>query len=126
MDTVAKLHKVFTGDPKVISAQEAFELATIRGAQALHLDKEIGSLETGKRADLLVIDRDTLNQIPLYNVYSDLVYATKAADVETVIINGRIVMRNRRLLTLNERSIKADARAFRDKIIKSLSTTSAP
>src|ERR1041385_7894295 len=80
MDTVAKLHKVFTGDPKVISAQEAFELATIRGAQAIHLDKEIGSLETGKRADLLVIDRDTLNQIPLYNVYSDLVYATKAAD----------------------------------------------
>ena len=123
MDTVAKLHKVFTGDPKVISAQEAFELATIRGAQALHLEKEIGSLETGKRADFLVIDRDTLNQIPLYNVYSDLVYATKAADVETVIINGRVVMRNRRLLTLNEATIKSDARTFRDKIIKSLMTT---
>ena len=102
MDTVAKLHKVFSGDPKVISAQQAFELATIRGAQALHLEKEIGSLEIGKRADLLVINRDTLNQIPLYNVYSDLVYATKASDVETVIINGRIVMRDRRLLTLDE------------------------
>ena len=126
MDTVAKLHKVFTGDPKVISAQEAFELATIRGAQALHLEKEIGSLEIGKRADLLVIDRDTLNQIPLYNVYSDLVYATKAADVETVIINGRLVMRNRRLLTLNEAAIKTDARTFRDKILKSLSTTTTP
>ncbi len=123
MDTVAKLHKVFTGDPKVISAQEAFELATIRGAQALHLEKEIGSLEIGKRADVLVIDRDTLNQIPLYNIYSDLVYATKAADVETVIINGRLVMRNRRLLTLNEAAVKADARTFRDKILKSLSTT---
>ena len=126
MDTVAKLHKVFTGDPKVISAQQAFELATIRGAQALHLEKEIGSLETGKRADLLVIDRDTLNQIPLYNVYSDLVYATKASDVETVIINGRLIMRNRRLLTLNETSVKNDARAFRDRIIKSLGTTAAP
>src|SRR5215470_8402424 len=126
MDTVAKLHKVFTGDPKVISAQEAFELATIRGAQALHLEKEIGSLETGKRADLLVIDRDTLNQIPLYNVYSDLVYATKAADVESVVINGRIVMRNRRLLTLDEAAIKRDARTYRDKIIKSLGTTAAP
>jgi len=123
MDTVAKLHKVFTGDPKVISAQEAFELATIRGAQALHLEKEIGSLETGKRADVLVIDRDTLNQIPLYNIYSDLVYATKAADVETVIINGRLIMRNRRLLTLNETTVKADARVFRDKILRSLSTT---
>ncbi len=120
MDTVAKLHKVFSGDPKVISAQEAFELATIRGAQAVHLEKEIGSLEKGKRADLLVIERDALNQIPLYNIYSDLVYATKASDVQSVVINGRIVMRNRRLLTLNEPTIKADAAVFRDKIIKSL------
>ena len=110
MDTVAKLHKVFSGDPKVISAQQAFELATIGGARALHLEKEIGSLEQGKRADILVINRDTLNQIPLYNVYSDLVYATKASDVETVIINGRLVMRDRRLLTLNEDAVKT----FRD------------
>ncbi|HEY6247629.1 MAG TPA: amidohydrolase [Pyrinomonadaceae bacterium] len=120
MDTVAKLHKVFTGDPKVISAQQAFELATIRGAQALHLDKEIGSLETGKRADLLIIERDALNQIPLYNVYSDLVYATKSFDVQSVIINGRVVMQNRRLLTLNEPQIKKEAAVFREKIIKSL------
>ena len=120
MDTVAKLHKVFSGDPKVISAQQAFELATIRGAQALHLEKEIGSLETGKRADFLIIERDALNQIPLYNIYSDLVYATKAADVQSVVINGRIVMRNRRLLTLNEAAIKNDAGKFREKIIKSL------
>jgi 5-methylthioadenosine/S-adenosylhomocysteine deaminase len=120
MDTVAKLHKVFSGDPKVISAQQAFELATIRGAQALHLDKEIGSLETGKRADLLLIERDALNQIPLYNVYSDLVYATKSFDVQSVIINGRVVMQNRRLLTLNEPQIKREAAVFREKIIKSL------
>ncbi|HEV8368933.1 MAG TPA: amidohydrolase [Pyrinomonadaceae bacterium] len=120
MDTVAKLHKVFSGDPKIISAQEAFELATIRGAQAIHLEKEIGSLEPGKRADLLIIERDVLNQIPLYNIYSDLVYATKASDVESVIINGRIVMQNRKLLTLNEIAIKRDARVFREKIINSL------
>jgi len=120
MDTVAKLHKVFTGDPKVISAQQAFEFATIRGAEALHLEKEIGSLEVGKRADILIIDRDTLNQIPVYNIYSDLVYATKAADVETVIVNGRILMRDRRLLTLDETSVKNAARAFRDKIMRSV------
>jgi 5-methylthioadenosine/S-adenosylhomocysteine deaminase len=120
MDTAAKLHKVFSGDPKVISAQQAFELATIRGAAALHLEKEIGSLEKGKRADIVILERDALNQIPLYNVYSDLVYATKASDVETVIINGRLVMRNRRLLTLNETAIKNGARIFRDRIIKSL------
>jgi len=120
MDTVAKLHKVFSGDPKIISAQQAFELATIRGAQALHLEKEIGSLEAGKRADLLLIERDSLNQTPMYNLYSDLVYATKANDVQTVIINGKIVMRDRKLLTLDEPIIKKDASVFRERIIKSL------
>src|SRR6478672_4847562 len=126
MDTVAKLHKVFTGDPKVISAQQAFEFATIRGAAALHLEKEIGSLEKGKRGDIVIIERDALNQIPLYNIYSDLVYATKSWDVESVIINGRVVMRDRRLLTLDETTVKSAARAFRDKIIKSIGTPVSP
>lgn len=120
MDTVAKLHKVFSGDPKVISALQAFELATIRGAEALHLEKEIGSLATGKRGDLVIVERDALNQLPFYNIYSHLVYATKASDVKTVIINGRVVMRNERLLTLDEASIKASARVFRERILKSL------
>jgi len=126
MDTAAKLHKVFSGDPKVISAQEAFEMATIRGAQALHLDREIGSIEVGKRADLVILERDDLQQIPLYNVYSDLVYATKAWDVLTVLINGRTVMRDRRLLTLDETAIKESARVFRQRVMKSLGNTSPP
>jgi len=126
MDTAAKLHKVFSGDPKVMSAEQAFELATIRGAQALHMEKEIGSIEPGKRADLVLVNRDSLNQIPLYNIYSDLVYATKASDVETVIINGKIVMRDRRLLTLNEAAIKEGARVFRERIIKSLGGSITP
>jgi 5-methylthioadenosine/S-adenosylhomocysteine deaminase len=126
MDTAAKLHKVFNSDPKIMSAQQAFELATIRGAEALHLEKEIGSLEVGKRADVVIIERDSLHQIPLYNVYSDLVYATKSTDVQTVVINGRIVMRNRRLLTLNETAIKASARVFREKIAQSLSLPAVP
>ena len=126
MDTAAKLHKVVSGDPKVMSAQEAFELATIRGAQALHLEKEIGSIEKGKRADLVLVNRDSLNQIPLYNVYSDLVYATKASDVQTVIINGKIVMRDRRLLTLDEAAIKEGAYIFRKRVIKSLGNSVPP
>ena len=126
MDTTAKLHKVFSGDPKVMSAEEAFALATIGSARALHMEKEIGSIEKGKRADLVIVERDALNQIPLYNIYSDLVYATKASDVETVIINGRVVMRNRRLLTLDEAAIKEGARVFREKIIKSLGGSIAP
>lgn len=120
IDTAAKLHKNHTGDPKVVNAEQAFEMATIRGARALHLDKIIGSIEAGKRADIAIVDLDTLHQTPFYNIYSALVYSTKAADVDTVVINGRIVMKGRRLLTLDENAIKIDANAYRDKIIKSL------
>jgi 5-methylthioadenosine/S-adenosylhomocysteine deaminase len=126
MDTAAKLHKVISKDPKVVNAKEAFEMATIRGARAIHLEREIGSIEKGKRADLVIVDLDDLNQTPYYNIYSDLVYATKAADVRTVIIEGRVVMRDRRLLTLNEETIKADARSYRERIIRSLGPKSSP
>ena len=95
-------------------------MATIRGARALHLENITGSIEAGKRADIAIVDFDDLNQTPFYNVYSHLVYATKANDVRTVIINGRIVMLDRRLLTLNESVIKKDANAYRKKIIESL------
>jgi len=120
IDTAAKLHKVTTGDPKVANAQQVFEMATIRGARALDLDKITGSIEVGKRADLAIVDLDSLHQTPMYNVYSHLVYATKASDVRTVVINGRIVMLDRRLLTLNENAIKIDANLYYKKIIQSL------
>lgn len=120
MDTAAKLHKQISGDPKVATAEQMFEMATIRGARALDLEKIIGSIEPGKRADIAIVDLDSLHQTPLYNIYSHLVYATKATDVRTVVINGRIVMLDRRLLTLNESVIKRDANLFREKIIKSL------
>jgi 5-methylthioadenosine/S-adenosylhomocysteine deaminase len=120
MDTAAKLHKVFTGDPKVVSAKEVFEMATLGGARALHLEDKIGSIEIGKLADIVIVDFDSIHQTPMYNVYSHLVYATKASDVATVIINGKLVMLNRDLLTLQENDIKKDANIFRQKIIKSL------
>ena len=121
MDTAAKLHKVFSGDLKAVTAEQAFEMATIRGARALHLDSLIGSIEVGKRADIDIVDADDLNQIPSFNIYSTLVYSTKANDVRSVIINGRIVMLDRRLLTLNENAIKKDVNAYRKKIIDSFS-----
>ena len=121
MDMAAKLHKLISGDPKTLSAEQAFEMATIRGARALDLDKITGSIEVGKRADLAIVDLDSLHQTPMYNIYSHLVYATKASDVRTVIINGRLVMADRVLLTLNESAIKRDANAYRTKIINSLS-----
>ena len=126
MDTAAKLHKLISRDPKVVTAEEAFEMATIRGARALHLEKEIGSIEKGKRADIVIVDLDDLNQTPYYNIYSDLVYATKAGDVRTVVIEGRVVMRDRRLLTLNEGAIKADARRYRERIVQSVGVKTLP
>ncbi len=109
-----------------MSAEDAFEMATIRGARALHLEKETGSIEKGKRADIVIVDLDALNQTPFYNIYSDLVYATKGSDVRTVVIEGRVVMRDRRLLTLNEETIKADARRYREKIVQSVGVKTLP
>ncbi|MGI8542140.1 MAG: amidohydrolase family protein, partial [Aridibacter sp.] len=120
MDTAAKLHKVFSNDPKVVSAEEAFIMATIGGARALHLEEKIGSIEAGKLADIAIVDFEGLHQTPFYNIYSQLVYATKASDVNTVIINGQIIMLNKNLITLNEKSIKKDVTTFRNQIIKSL------
>jgi 5-methylthioadenosine/S-adenosylhomocysteine deaminase len=121
MDTAAKLHKLVSGDPKTLTAEQAFEMATSGGARCLDLDEITGSIELGKRADIAIVDLDSLHQTPMYNIYSHLVYATKASDVRTVIINGRIVMLDRALLTLNESAIKRDANAYRIKIINSLS-----
>ncbi len=120
MDTAAKLHKLTTNDPKTLTAVESLALATIDGARALHMESDIGSLEAGKRADIVVVDLDALNQTPRYNIYSHLVYATKAADVRTVVIEGRVVMRDRRLLTLNETLIKQKARLLRERVTRSL------
>lgn len=122
MDTAAKLHKLYSLDPKVLSAEESLALATIGGARALHMFDDIGSLEAGKRADIVIVDLDALHQTPRYNIYSHLVYATKASDVRTVVIEGRVVMRDRRLLTLNEALIKQKARALRERVTRSLST----
>ncbi|MEJ7848437.1 MAG: amidohydrolase [Pyrinomonadaceae bacterium] len=121
MDTAAKLHKLISGDPKTLPAETVFEMATIGGAEALHMEDLIGSLTVGKRADIAIVDTGGLHQTPIYNFYSHLVYATKASDVSTVIVNGQVIMLDRRLLTLDENAIKRDANAYRLKIIKSLS-----
>ena len=126
IDTAAKLHKLSSNDPRVVTALEALEMATVRGARALHLDAEIGSLEEGKRADLIVVDFDAPHQTPAYNVYSHLAYATKAADVRTVVVEGRVLMRDRRLLTLDEDAVRREARAWGVRIRQSLAAPQAP
>jgi 5-methylthioadenosine/S-adenosylhomocysteine deaminase len=122
MDTAAKLHKLVLKDPTVLNAKEALQLATINGARAIHLDKEIGSLEPGKRADLIIVNIESSHQWPLYNIYSHLVYATKASDVDTVMINGRLVMEDRQIATIDAAAVRRKTREYADKIRKSLAT----
>ncbi len=120
MDLAAKLQKITKMDPRALGAKAVVEMATIEGARALHMEKEIGSLETGKKADIIVIGLDAPNAVPMYDVYSQLAYALKRSDVETVIIGGRAVMRDRKLLTLDEPAILAKAREYKTKIEASL------
>jgi 5-methylthioadenosine/S-adenosylhomocysteine deaminase len=120
MDLAAKLQKIIKMDPRALGAQSVVEMATIEGAKALHMDKQIGSLEVGKKADIILISLDEPNAVPIYDIYAQLAYALKASDVETVVIGGRIVMRNKKLLTLNESEILAKAREYGKKIEASL------
>jgi 5-methylthioadenosine/S-adenosylhomocysteine deaminase len=120
MDTAAKLHKLVTMSPTVVTALQALEMATIGGARALHMEREIGSIESGKRADLIVVDLSALHLTPRYNVVSHLVYAAKASDVTDTIVNGRPLMRNRKLLTLDEEAVKAAARKYQKQVSASL------
>lgn len=112
MDLAAKLQKVTSGDPRALPAAEALALATSEGARALGLGQEIGSIEPGKRADLIVVRRDAPHALPAYDVYSQIVYSLKASDVESSIINGQVVLQQGRVLTLDEREVKQQARRF--------------
>lgn len=117
MDSAAKLHKVSTLDPTVMDAQAVVKMATIDGARVLGMDARVGSLEAGKHADIIVIDIRKPHLTPMYNVYSHLVYAVTGNDVATVIIDGRIVMEEKELKTLDlEASIDAVNRIADEKL----------
>ena len=120
IDLAAKLQKISKMDPRALGARGAVEMATIDGARALHLEKQIGSLEPGKKADLILISLDAPNAVPMFDAYSQLAYSLKAADIETVVIGGRVVMRNHKLLTVNEPAAIAKAREYQTKIAASL------
>jgi 5-methylthioadenosine/S-adenosylhomocysteine deaminase len=120
IDLAAKLAKITRMDPLALNAKAVVEMATIDGARALHLEKEIGSLEPGKKADLILIGLDEPNAVPMYDIYAQLAYALKGSDVETVVIGGRIVMRDKKLLTVNEEEAMAKARQYKKSIALSL------
>ncbi len=111
MDSAAKLHKVVRKDPSIMDARTVLNMATMGGARVLGLDRRIGSIEVGKKADLIIVDLKKPHLTPVYNICSQLVYAASGADVQTSVINGKIVMRDRQLLTI-------DVEEVMDKVIR--------
>ncbi len=120
MSMAAKLHKVARLDPTVMDAHTVVRMATSQGAKVLGMEKKIGSLEPGKKADIIIIGLNKPHLTPLYSEYSHLVYAASGADVDTAIINGKIVMENRKLLTINEQEAMQKVREIAVKIKQSL------
>jgi 5-methylthioadenosine/S-adenosylhomocysteine deaminase len=125
MDTAALLAKLASSDPTAAPAAAVLEMATLGGARALGMEDRLGSLEPGKRADLIVVSLDAPRLHPLYEPVSHLVYAAKGADVRHSVIEGRVVMRDGKLLTLDEAAVIAEAERYRTRIIESLPKPSA-
>jgi 5-methylthioadenosine/S-adenosylhomocysteine deaminase len=116
MRQAAFLHKLQSKDPRVVSARVAVEMATIGGARVLGREKELGSIEAGKLADLIIVRMDQPRQTPMYDPVSHLVYTTRGDDVDTMVVNGRILMRDGKALTLNQEDVLANARAAAAKV----------
>jgi 5-methylthioadenosine/S-adenosylhomocysteine deaminase len=120
IDLAAKLAKISKMDPLALNAKSVVEMATIDGARALHMEKEIGSLETGKKADLILISLNEPNAVPMYEIYAQIAYSLKGSDVETVIIGGKVVMQDHLLLTVDERKVLEKAREYGKSVKSSL------
>jgi len=116
MDSAAKLHKVHRLDPTVMPSPVVLEMATLGSAKVLGMEKEIGSLEVGKKADIIILNLQSPHLQPVYNIVSQLVYSATGADVRDVIIDGQLVMQNRRLLTLDEETILKSAETWQRRI----------
>lgn len=120
MASAARLQKVMRGDPKAISAREVLRLATIGGAQVLGLADKIGTLERGKRADVVLIDLREARSQPVYSVESAIVYAASGSAVATTIVDGKILMRRGELLTIDEPATLKKADEYRQRVLRSL------
>jgi 5-methylthioadenosine/S-adenosylhomocysteine deaminase len=116
MRQAAFLAKIATRDPTAVPAQTALDMATIGGARALAMDQVLGSLERGKRADLITVSMAAARQTPMYDAVSHLVYVTRGDDVRTTIVNGKVLMQNRQLRTMNRGEVIAQAKALAQKV----------
>jgi 5-methylthioadenosine/S-adenosylhomocysteine deaminase len=120
MDSAGKLEKVERLDPTIMSAFTVTRMATCDGARVLGMENFTGSIQSGMKADIILIDLNKPHLTPMYNPYSHLVYAVNGSDVDTVIINGKIIMKNRRLLTINEAAVMEKVKEIAQGIKKSL------
>ena len=120
MRQAAFQQKLITMDPTAISAPEALEMATIGGARVVGQHARVGSLEPGKRADLIVVGLSRARQVPLFDPVAQIVYSSRGDDVETTIVNGKVLMRDRKMLTLDEARVLADARAAAELVRKAV------
>jgi 5-methylthioadenosine/S-adenosylhomocysteine deaminase len=120
MKTTALLHKGINKNPTLMPAKQVLKMATTEGARALSWENEIGSIEIGKKADLAIIDFRKPHLYPLYNETSHLIYAAKSTDVETVVINGKIVMENSQLTTVNVERVMDMAEKAKERLLERL------
>jgi 5-methylthioadenosine/S-adenosylhomocysteine deaminase len=120
MRQAAFLHKLTSGDPRAVSAHQALTMATIGGARALGMQDRLGSLEAGKLADVIAIRTDRARQVPMYDPVSHLVYTTHGDDVVLTVVNGRILMQDGVVNTLDEKQVIAAARAAAEQVRKAV------
>ena len=118
--SAARLQKVTRGDPKALSARDVLEMATLGGARVLGMEDRIGTLEPGKRADVIIIDLQQPKSQPVYAVESAIVYAASGSSVVTTICDGKVLMRNRKVLTVDVPAVLAKAKEYRDRVRASL------
>ncbi|MDF1498622.1 MAG: amidohydrolase [Patescibacteria group bacterium] len=116
MNCAAKLAKVSTLDSTVLSAKEIVRMATIEGAKVLGMENEIGSLEIGKKSDIIILDFNQPHLVPVYDYYSHLVYSVCGSDVKSSIINGKIIMEKRKILTFDVKETMRKANAIAKKV----------
>lgn len=120
MASAARLQKVAKMDPRVLTARNVLEMATIGGARVLGMESKIGTLEVGKRADVVILDLQQPKSQPVYEVESAIVYAASGSSVVTTIVDGRILMRDRKVLTVDVPAAIAKAKEYRQRVLKSL------
>jgi len=118
MSTAAKIHKALSEDPTVVDAKTALKMATVYGVEVLGLSSQLGSLEPGKQADIVLIELNEPHLVPIYNIYSHLVYSAKSSDISCLVVNGKVLMEQKKVLSFDEEEVLKKAKKWAEKIIQ--------